>query len=394
MGGKSIDMIKKTRKSICFFLSILIFLIPTNQVFAENSFDIDAKSAILIDSYSGDIIYEKNSDDRLHPASITKIMVLLLTMESIEKGAINLDDKVTISANAAGMGGSQVYLQEAEVQSVENLLMSICLRSANDASVAIAEYISGSEESFVKEMNKKAKKLGMEDTNFKNSTGLPAENHYTSAYDIGIMSKELLKYPKIHKWSTIWMKEMKVGKDKKIVQGLVNTNRLIKEYEGTNGIKTGSTQEAGFCLAASAKRGNLQLISVILGSETSKIRFEESKKLLEYGFSNYNSIMIGKKGDIVDRVPVLKGDRQNLDIVLEKDTYILLPKNSEKKIEKEIILPKSIHAPVNKDKKIGDMILIVNGKEISKINLVSSSSIYKADFKEMFNKTFENLLTE
>lgn len=388
------NFFKKNKKYISFCLSVLIFLLPISKSFAESKLDIDAKSAILIDSSSGEIIYEKKAHERLHPASITKIMVLLLTMESIEKNEINLEDEVTISANAAGMGGSQVYLEEGEVQNVEELLTAICLRSANDASVAMAEYISGSEESFINKMNERAKELGMKNTSFKNATGLPAENHYTSAYDISIMARELLKYTKIHEWLTIWMKEMKVGKDKEIVQGLVNTNRLIKEYEGANGIKTGSTQDAGFCLAASAERGNLKLISVVLGCETSKIRFDESKKLLDYGFSNYDSVTIARKNDIIDKVLVQKGNVEKADVVLEKDAYILLPKDSKAKVEKEIILPKSINAPVDKGKKVGEMILSVDGKEIQKINLLINNTIDKAGFKNMFKKSFNKLLTQ
>lgn len=388
------NFFKKNRKYISFYLSVLIFLLPISKSFAESKFDINAKSAILIDSSSGEIIYEKKAHERLHPASITKIMVLLLSMESIEKNEINLEDEVTISANAAGMGGSQIYLEEGEVQTVEELLMAICLRSANDASVAMAEYISGSEESFINKMNKRAKELGMKNTTFKNATGLPAENHYTSAYDISIMSRELLKYPKIHEWLTIWMKEMKVGKDKEIVQGLVNTNRLIKEYEGANGIKTGSTQDAGFCLAASAERGNLKLISVVLGCETSKIRFEESKKLLDYGFSNYESVTIARKNDVIDKVLVQKGNVEKADVVLEKDAYILLPKDSKAKVKKEIILPKSINAPVDKGKKVGEMVLSIDGKEIQKINLLINNTIDKAGFKNMFKKSFNKFLTQ
>ncbi|MCG4584822.1 D-alanyl-D-alanine carboxypeptidase, partial [Anaerosalibacter bizertensis] len=198
----------------------------------------------------------------------------------------------------------------------------------------------------------------------------------------------------IHEWLTIWMKEMKVGKDKEIVQGLVNTNRLIKEYEGANGIKTGSTQDAGFCLAASAERGNLKLISVVLGCETSKIRFDESKKLLDYGFSNYDSVTIGRKNDIIDKVVVQKGNVEKADVVLERDAYILLPKDSKAKVEKEIILPKSINAPVDKGKKAGEMVLSVDGKEIQKINLLIDNTIDKAGFKNMFKKSFNKFLTQ
>ncbi|WP_416197936.1 MAG: serine-type D-Ala-D-Ala carboxypeptidase [Sporanaerobacter sp.] len=382
----------KNRKYLSAFLGMLILLSSINISFAESIFEINGKAAILIDYNSGNIIYEKNSHEKLPPASITKIMVLLIAMESLEKGIINLNDEVVISSNAAGMGGSQVYLEEGEIQTIENLLKAICLRSANDASVALAEHISGSEELFVKKMNEHAKELGMNNTNFVNVTGLPNEDHYTTAYDIGIMSKELLKYPKIHDWLNLWMSEIKVGKNKDVVQSLVNTNRLIRDYEGANGIKTGSTSEAGFCLSASAKRGNLQLIAVILGCETSKIRFNETKKLLDYGFANYDSIIAGRKNDLMGKVLVEKGSSEEVEAVLERDAYILLPKGSEGSLEKEIILSESILAPVANHGKLGELIIKFNGKEIDRINIVSKNSVDKANFKDMLKKVFKNLL--
>ena len=258
--------------------------------------------------------------------------------------------------------------------------------------MALAEHIAGSEELFVNAMNKKAKELEMNNTNFKNVTGLPDEDHYTSAYDVAIMSRELLKHNKIHDWLTIWMTEMKVGKEKDIVQSLVNTNRMIKDYEGANGIKTGSTSEAGFCLSASAKRGNLQLISVVLGCENSKIRFEESKKLLDYGFATYDTIDIAKKGEIIDRLSVNKGKNDVINIGVEEDVYVLVPKNESSNISKEILLPDNITAPIKKGTKIGDLIIKIDGKEIEKIQLVALENVEKANFKDMFKKTFESLL--
>lgn len=380
------------KKLVSIILLIIIsFSIPVNS-FAEGQLNIDAKSAILVDYYTGEVIYEQNSDEALPPASITKIMTLLLGMEALESGKISLSDEVRISARAASMGGSQLWLEEGEMQTVENLFKAITIRSANDASVALAEHIAGSEEVFVKMMNEKAKELGMTNTNFMNASGLPHEKHYTSAYDVALMSIELLKHKNIHEWITTYMDEMLVGKKKDKVQSLVNTNRLIKEYNGTTGIKTGSTNEAGFCLSASAKRDNLQLISVVLGSETSKIRFEESMKLLDYGFANYDSIAIGRKGDVIDRVLVYKGDAQYTEAVLERDSFLLLPKGSTGNVTKEIVLPDFVESPIEEGEEIGQLIIKVDGKEMDRVKLVSIKRVGKATLKEMFKKTLKNFL--
>lgn len=374
--------------TLLFVIALSIFNISS----AEEMLDINAKSAILIDYHTGEVIYEKNSDEKLPPASLSKIMTLLLSMESLDDEKINLSDEVRISSYASGMGGSQLWLEEGEIQTVENLLKAICLRSANDASVAMAEHISGSEKTFVELMNKRSKELGMLNTNFTNSTGLPNDNHYTSAHDIGLMSTELLKHKKIHDWLTTYMDELIVGKRKDKVQSLVNTNRLVKDYPGTIGIKTGSTKEAGFCISASAKKDNLQLISVIMGSETSKIRFEESIKLLEYGFANYDSIIIGKKGDVLAQIPIHKGISENVELVLEKDSYILRSKGDNENIEKRILLPDFIESPVEEGQEIGCLILEVNGEKSDEIKLVSRFKIEKASFPKMFEKTIKNFL--
>jgi len=382
----------KNRKYFSCFLGFIIVFTSINFAFAEPSLDIKGKSAILMDFSTGDILYENNSDEKLPPASITKIMVLLIAMESIEKGVIKLTDEVVVTSNAAGMGGSQVYLEEGEIQTVESLLKAICLRSANDASVALAEHISGSEEIFAKRMNERATQLGMKNTNFKNVTGLPSEDHYTTAHDIALMSRELLKHPKIHGWLTLWMAEIKVGKNKDVVQGLVNTNRLVKEYEGANGVKTGFTNEAGFCLSGSAKRGNLQLISVIMGCETSKLRFEETKRMLDYGFATYDSVTIGKKDDVVGKVIVEKGKQREVNVVFEKDAFVLLPKGSQSNLEREYILPNSLLAPIEKNSKLGELVITLDGKVIERINLVSSEAVERANFGDMFKVLFNNLI--
>ncbi len=386
------DFIFKKKKCFSYMLVIIIIFISMNFAFAEPNLDIKAKSALLMDFNTGDILYESNPHEKLPPASITKIMVLLITMESMEKGIIKLSDEVVVTGNAAGMGGSQVYLEEGEIQTVENLLKAICLRSANDASVAIAEHIAGSEEIFINKMNERAEQLEMKNTNFNNVSGLPSEDHYTTAYDIALMTRELLKHPKIHEWLKPWMAEIKVGKNKDVVQGLVNTNRLIKDYEGANGVKTGYTDEAGYCLSASAKRGNLQLISVVLGCESTKIRFEESKRMLDYGFATYDSITIGKKGDPIGIIPVEKGKTNEVNVIFNKDAFILLPKGSQSNIEREYILPDSLVAPIEENSKIGELLIKLDGKVIDKIELVSKESVESANFIDMFKNIMRNLV--
>lgn len=381
------------RRILCIILILIINLVVSMRTLAEDDpLNINAKSAVLMDYNTKEILYEKNPQEKVYPASLTKIMTLILGMEALESGKISLNDEVRISAHAASMGGSQLWLEEGETQTVENLFKAITIRSANDAAVALAEYIAGSEEVFVKMMNEKAKELGMNNTNFMNASGLHHENHYTTAYDVALMSAELLKHEKIHDWLTVYMDEMLVGKKKDKVQSLVNTNRLIKEYEGTTGIKTGSTSQAGYCLSASAKRGNLHLIAIIMGSDTSKIRFEESKRLLDYGFANYDSVTIGRKGDSIGKVLVQKGTSQYLEAVLERDAYLLLPKGQSKEIAKEIVLPDYVNAPIKTGDVIGKLIIKIEGQEVDRVNLVAKNDVERATIKDMFFKVFINYI--
>lgn len=386
IGGK---ILKKKFIWLILIILILQFAVP---IYGEDSLDIKAKSAILIDYSTGEILYEKNANEKLPPASISKIMTLLLGMESLDNGKITLTDKVRVSRHAASMGGSQLWLEEGETQTVEDLFRAIVLRSANDASVALAEHIAGSEEIFVNLMNDRAKELGMNNTNFANATGLPHENHYMSAKDVAKISQELLKHKKIHDWLTIYMDEMIVGKKKDKVAGLVNTNRLVKEYHGTTGIKTGSTSEAKYCLSASAKRGNLHLIAVILGADNSRIRFDESMRLLDYGFANYDSIPIGRKNDVFGKVPIQKGNMEFLEVVLERDAYILIPKEKGGNLNKDVLLPEYVESPIEIGEKIGELIVKIDDKEIDRINLVSKNGIEKIEFNEMFKKVIKSLL--
>lgn len=382
------NKIAKLRKIISFLMLFVLFFVFSSLSFAETGgpFKLDSKSAILIDASSGEIIYEKNIHEKLPPASITKIMILLLAMEDLDSGKIKLDDKVQVSANAERMGGSQVYLEEGEIQIVDDLLKAISLRSANDAAVALAEHMSGSIDVFVQRMNERAKALGMSNTNFKNATGLPDQEHITTAYDISLMARELLKHPKIHEWLTIYMTDIKVGKNKTVTQSLVNTNKLIRDYQGANGLKTGLTNEAGHCLAASAKRGNLSLISVVLGGPTSNSRFLESKKLLDYGFANYDSLPVCKKDEVIKKIKVSKGKENNANIVAESDFSLLIKKGDSKEIEKEILLPEKVDAPYEKGQKLGEIILKNNGKEVGRVNLVAEEEMKKASIIDMFKK--------
>lgn len=381
----------KRRLVSIILLLLIIYTIPLG-VYAEVDLKVNAKSAILMDVNTGAIIYKLNENERLAPASITKVMTLLLGMEALDSGRIKLTDKVMVSEQASKIKGSTVFLQAGETQTVENLFKAIAIRSANDASVTLAEHIAGSEEIFVKMMNERAKALGMENTEFHNASGMPNENHYVSAYDVALMSKELLKHERVHEWLTTYMTEMQVGKNKSSTQVMVNTNRLIKEYSGANGVKTGSTNEAGFCLSASAKRGNLQLIAVVMGVNNSKLRFDEAKRMLDYGFANYDSIAIGNKGDIISALPVEKGKIQEIELMLSRDAYILLPKGEKGNITKEIILPETVNAPILAGDEVGELVVSIDGKEIDRIKLISKMDIKKANLIDMLNRTMKSYL--
>lgn len=376
------------------FVSIIIsimMLISAMPVFAEP--DITSKSAILMDYNTGKIIYALNENEKLPPASITKIMTLLLTMEAVDSGRISLDTKVVISDFAAGMGGTQVYLEPGEVQMVEDLVRATVIRSANDAAAALGEAISGSNEAFVALMNERAKQLGMMNTNFENSTGLPSENHYTTAYDVALMSREVLKHEYLKKYMTSYMEDLVVGKKKNDTQVMVNTNKLIRQYDGVTGIKTGHTQEAGHCISASAKRGELELIAVILGGSTSDMRFTEAKKLLDHGFANYQISVVGKKGDIISTLQMEKSDKVLLDLVLKEDVYALMTKDDNSGINKEIVLKDNISSPINKGDVLGQMIVSVDNGETYKVDLVAEDNVAKAGFFLLLKRTTMSFIT-
>lgn len=385
MGG---IVLKRRIISICLFV-IFVF----NSTFAYGDVNITSKSALLMDFSTGKIIFAQNENEKLAPASLTKIMTLLIAMESIDNSRISLDDKVYVSEHAASVKGSTAFLDEGESQTVENLIKAVAIRSANDASVALAEHILGSEESFVKYMNERASQLGMNNTNFTNASGWPDPNLYSTAFDVGLMSRELMKHDKIHKYLTVYMEDLAVGKSKSSIQTMVNTNRLIKDYEGANGIKTGSTSEAGHCVSGSAIRDGLHLISVIMGGQNSKVRFDEAKMLLDYGFANFESIAIGKGGDLIATIPIEKGGANLLEIVLERDSLALLAKGKKANMEKSYNYPESIKAPIRLGEVVGEMIVTIDGTEVDRINLISNTEIKRGSYGSILKKTIKNFIT-
>ena len=327
----------------------------------------------MIDEFSGNVLYSHNAHEKLRPASVTKVMSLLLIMEALDGGRISLTDSVPCSENAHSMGGSQIWLDTTECLSVNDMIKSMCVVSANDCTVAMAEFIAGSEESFVQMMNAKAKELGMNDTTFKNCHGIDEDGHETSAYDIALMSRELLKnHPKIKDYTTIWMDSIREGKSQ-----LVNTNKLIRNYKGATGLKTGSTSLALYNLSASATRDDLSLIAVIMKAPSTKVRFSEATKLLDYGFANYSCKSFGKKDNIVTSASVNKGINPEVNLVLENDANILLKKESDSNIEQNLSLNENIQAPVHKGDILGKVTYTLNNEQLLEINLLANSDIEK-----------------
>ncbi|NLY43822.1 MAG: D-alanyl-D-alanine carboxypeptidase [Clostridiaceae bacterium] len=380
------------KKIMRFFSLISVMLILLNcsvaaQTNPTASLDIKAKSAILVEASTGKILFELNSHERLPPASVTKTMTLLLIMEALDSGRISLNDTVTCSEYAASMGGSQVYLAPGEQMSVHDMLKAIAVASANDASVAMAEHIYGSEEAFVKAMNDKAAELGMKDTQFMNCTGLDAEGHYSSAYDIALMSRELLKHPKVHDYLTIWIDSLRNGQF-----GLANTNKLIRFYEGANGIKTGSTSKALYCLAASAKRDGMQLIAVIMASPTTKDRFDGATKLLNYGFANYAIVNGTKEGEAIGELEVLKGMKNKVNLVASKDYNLLVKKGQKGNIERKVDVSEDVIAPVEKGQKVGEITFFVDGEELGKVDIVTAEAVEKVSVGRVFIKLLRQWL--
>ena len=382
------------KKLASLIMAILIAIMPMNLSFANEDnapLSVSSKSAILMDVGSGQILYEKNAHDKLPPASVTKVMTMLLICEALDSGKITLDDSVQISENAASMGGSQIFLEAGEVQKVDTLLKGIAVASANDGCVAMAEYIGGSVESFVDMMNAKAKELNMKDTNFVNTNGLPVDNHYTSAHDIAIMSRELLKHDVISKYLTTWMDQVVVGK-KQITVGLANTNKLIKHYQGATGVKTGFTQQAKYCLSASAKRGDTHLVAVTLGAETSPERFKDATSLLNFGFANYESVKLCSKNDNIATLTLDKADEQKINLVAKEDLSVLIKKGGNKDFTRKVKVNENPTIPIKKGTNLG-YVEIYQGKTlVGKVDLVNTKDIQKASYLKMLQRVIDEML--
>lgn len=370
----------------------LVFPVMAPPVHAETSQDMTPKvaSAVLIEQDTGEVLYEKNSHASLPPASMTKIMTLLLIMEQIESGKLSLDEKVRTSEYAASMGGSQIFLEVGEEMTVDELLRGIAMASANDASMALAERIAGTEEAFVEMMNKKVEELGLKDTKFQNPTGLPAKDHYSSAYDMAMMSQELLKHSLITKYTSTYEDYLRQNTDKPF--WLVNTNKLVKFYPGVDGLKTGYTSEAKYCLTATAKKNDMRVIGVIMGATTPKERNAQMTKLLDFAFNSYETAQIYEKGQTIEAVKISKGAKEKLGLVVEQNVSVLLKKGEKaSNITKKIKIDKTVKAPVKKGQQLGTLILKDGTKTLSETPLLAKEDIKTASFWKIFKQTFKSI---
>ncbi len=360
--------------------AVLLVSLPEFPVNAVSEQEISAPSAVLMDAETGTVLLEKNAHDVRACASITKVMTLILVMEAIDSGKIDWQDTVTTSAHASSMGGSDIWLEPGETMTVDEMVKATIVASANDAAVALAEHISGSEETFVQQMNQKAKQLGMKETAFKNCNGLDEEGHVTSAYDVALMSRELLRHREILHYSTIWMDELRDGKTQ-----LVNTNKLLKSYPGITGLKTGTTSQAGSCIAATAEREGLELIAVVLGADTGKQRFSDASKLLDYGFANYTMYLPEIPQDALRTISVKNGMTDEVSTTAQMDKPFLLEKGKDNAISTEVYLPEEVEAPIQRGDVIGKMIYKSGGKQITEIPIAAANDIKQINYGDVMS---------
>ena len=378
-------------KKIVAFIFLFI-LIPMRYVKADElNLAENAKAAIIIEASSGKILWEKNAHEKLAPASMTKIMSMLLIMENIENGNLSWDEKITASLNASSMGGSQIFLEPGEKMTVKDLLKGIAIGSGNDATVAMAERIAGTESKFVEMMNSKAKELGLKNTNFKDSTGLDAENHYSSAYDMAIMAKELIKHEKILEFTSTY--EDYLRQDTGNSFWLVNTNKLVRYYQGVDGLKTGFTNTAGYCLTATAKRGDMRLITVVMNEPSSEIRSKETSSMLDYGFNTYEINKVLTKDSVVGNVKVSLGTKKSVDIVPIDDIDILRSKIGDKKDITYKVTANNVKAPIKKGADVGDIIVYEDGKEIMKIDTTVINDVNKVNIFVAYLRNIINIIS-
>ena len=375
------------RALISLILSFLVLLFSVMPAFALDGESISAPSAILMEASTGKILFEKNSHEKRPCASITKVMTLLLVFEAMDKGLLSLDDTITASAHAASMGGSDIWLEEGETMSADDMIKATVVASANDAAVALAEHISGSEDALSEQMNARAKELGMDDTTFKNCNGLDEDGHLTSAYDVALMSRELMKHEKIYDYTSIWLDYLRDGATQ-----IVNTNKLLKTYNGITGLKTGTTDDAGCCMAASAERDGMTLLSVVLGCDTGKQRFADSAALLDYGFANYSIKELTLPEDLPESIEVNDGMSGNVELSCDVNSSFVIDKTSADEIQCKISLPESIDAPVDENQKVGKLIYKVGDEEQS-FDITAVNAVDKTSFGLILGELFNSLMT-
>ena len=360
----------------------------TTSATVGQTLDIKAKSAILLEPHTGKILYEANADEQLPPASITKIMSLLLVMEAIDAGNLTLETQISASEHACSMGGSQIWLEPNETMTVDELLKAAVIASANDATVALGEAVSGSEEGFVARMNERAKELGMNNTTFINCTGLDAQGHLTTAHDVALMSAALIKHELIKKYSTVWMDTLRGGESE-----LVNTNKLVRFYQGTTGLKTGTTSGAGYCLSATAKRNGMELVAVIMGGDTSNHRFNGAKKLLDFGFANFSFTTVSAEIPENTTVPIRGGVEKCVRVQAGASLQLLLEKSVSGKVTQELTLSDVLEAPVKKGDKVGSVKVMIDGNEAGIIEVTAAQDVGRLNFIYCLGRLLSALFT-
>ena len=377
-------------KKITIFILTAIFALsmPVSAYAAKDDENVKAESVVLMCLDTGDVLYEKNKDKRVYPASVTKVMSILLTVEALDSGKIKLSDRVTASKNAMEMGGSQIWLEVGEQMTVEELLKAVIIASANDACTALGEHIAGSTSGFVDMMNERASQLGLKNTNFENCTGLDdsVKNHYSSAYDLAVISREVMKHKIITKYSTVWLDSLRGGKTE-----LNNTNKLVNTYNGITGLKTGTTSKAGFCVSATAKRDGMSLVAVVLGAKTSEDRFDTASYLLDKGFAEYKLVEPKIDTKKISSVNIKLGTKKSIKPVLQADANAVLVKKGAKDIEYKYNIKREVTAPIKEGDNLGNIAVTCDGKEISRINLVSSESVKKITFDFIFKNILLNI---
>lgn len=377
------------RRGICVFLILmLLHTALAAPLEAEPPFDTDCASMLLLEPESGQIIFEKNADDERPVASIVKMMTILLALEAMDSGRVQPEDIVTVSENASGMGGSQVLLDTGEQQRLDTLVMCMIVASANDAAVAVGEHIYGSVKLCVDRMNERAAQLGMMNTHFVNCTGLPAEGQYTTARDVALLSAELFGHEKYFEYSGIWLDELQ-HPDGRVTQ-LTNTNRLIRLYDGCDGGKTGSTNEAGYCISTTAVRDDMRLIAVVLGSSTGKIRFSTAQEILDHGFANYRKFPVAQEGAVLaERVPVAGGAQDDIAVRLGKELSLLVAKGDESGIELCPVLPENMQAPVQEGDAVGRMDVVREGAQVGSVPIVAAQSVARRSLADGFGRVLQ-----